>query len=102
MSDPVLVIARAHVRPEDRARFIAAARDCIAATRREQGCLGYDMHESLTDTGHFVAVESWETRADVDRHMAQPHLKLFLAVAGACVSVAPVIEVVEPRSVDRL
>ncbi|WP_332685654.1 putative quinol monooxygenase [Bosea sp. (in: a-proteobacteria)] len=102
MSDPVLVIARAHVRPADRDRFIAAARDCVAATRREQGCLGYGMHESLTEPGHFVCVESWETRADVDRHMARPHLKDFLAVAGTCVSVAPVIEVVVSRSVDRL
>lgn len=102
MSDPVLVIARARVRPADRARFVAAAHDCIAATRQEQGCLGFDMHESLTAPGHFLCLESWETRADVERHMARPYLKAFLAVAGACVSVAPVIEVVEPRSVDRL
>jgi len=102
MSDPVLVIARARVLPAERDRFLAAARDCIAATRREQGCLGYDICESLTDSGHFVSVESWEKRADVDRHMQQAHLQAFLAIAGTCVSAAPVIEVVEPRSVDRL
>ncbi|RXT52605.1 hypothetical protein B6S44_17715 [Bosea sp. Tri-44] len=102
MSDPVLVIARARVIPAERERFIAAARDCIAATRREQGCLGYDICENLTDPGHFVSVESWEKRADVDRHMQQAHLQAFLAIAGTCVSAAPVIEVVEPRSVDRL
>jgi len=102
MSDPVLVIARARVLPAERERFIAAARDCIAATRREQGCLGYDVCENLADPGHFVSVESWEKRDDVDRHMQQPHLKAFLAIVGTCVSVAPVIEVVEPRSVDRL
>lgn len=102
MSDPVLVIARAKVLPQERERFLAAARDCIAATRREQGCLGYHICESLTDPGHFISVENWEKRADVDRHMQQAHLRTFLAIAGTCVSVAPVIEVVEPRSVDRL
>lgn len=102
MSDPVLVIARAQINDGDRERFLAAARDCIAATRREQGCLGYHICESFTDPGHFVSVESWERRADVDRHMQQPHLKTFLAIVGTCVSAAPVIEVVEPRSVDRL
>ena len=102
MSDPVLVIARAKVLPEERERFLAAARDCIAATRREQGCLGYHICESFTDPGHFISVESWENRANVDRHMQQAHLRTFLAIAGTCVSVAPVIEVVEPRSVDRL
>lgn len=102
MSDPIIVIARAQVRPEAIASFIAAAQDCIAATRREQGCLAYDMHESVTTAGRFVSVENWETRADVDRHMRQPHLQAFLAVAGACVESAPVIEVIEPRSLDRI
>lgn len=102
MPEPLLVIARANVRPEARECFAAAARDCVAATRQEPGCLGYHICESLTDPGHFVSVESWEKRTDVDRHMQQAHLKSFLAIAGTCVSAAPVIEVVEPRSVDRL
>lgn len=102
MSNPVLVIARASVRPEARERFAAAARDCVAATRQEPGCLGYDIYESVTEPGQFVSVEAWRARADVDRHMAEPHLQAFLAIAGTCVSAAPVIEVVEPRSVDRL
>lgn len=102
MSDPVIVIARARVRPDALAAFVAAARDCIAATRREHGCLAYDMHESVTEPGHFVFLESWEQREHVDRHMRQPHLLAFLDVAGACVTAPPVIEVIEPRSVDRL
>lgn len=102
MSDPVIVIARARVRPDAHAAFVAAARDCIAATRREHGCLAYDMHESLTEPGLFVSFESWEQREHVDRHMQKPHLLAFLDVAGACVTAPPVIEVIEPRSVDRL
>ena len=102
MSDPVIVIARAQVRPDSRTKFIAAAQDCIQATRRENGCLAYDMHESLTQPGHFVSIESWEERKHVDSHMQQPHLQAFLTVAGACVESPPVIEVIEPRSVDRL
>lgn len=102
MSDPVMVIAKVRVRPDAYAAFVAAARDCIAATRREHGCLAYDMHESVTEPGLFVSVESWEQREHVDRHMRQPHLRAFLDVAGACVTAPPVIEVIEPRSVDRL
>jgi len=102
MSDPVIVIARARIRPETRAAFVAAAQDCIAATRREHGCLAYDMHESITEPGYFVSVESWEQREHIDRHLQQAHLRAFLEIAGACVTTPPVIEVVEPRSVDRL
>jgi quinol monooxygenase YgiN len=102
MSESIIVIARAEVGPEARARFIVAAKDCIAATRREPGCLAYDMHESVSEIGHFVFVERWASRADVDRHMREPHLQAFLTIAGTCVTAAPVIEVVEPRSIDRL
>ncbi len=102
MSDPVLVIARAHVLPDAVERFAVAARACIEATRKEQGCVAYDLFESLSEPGYFVSVEHWESRADIDRHIAAQHTIAFLAVAGACVSVPPVIEVIEPRSVDRL
>lgn len=102
MSDPIIVIARAHVRPESRAKFVAAALECVTATRREHGCLAYDLHESVTEPGHFVFVESWEQREHVDLHMRQPHLRAFLIAAGACVENAPVIEVIAPRSIDRL
>ena len=102
MSDPIIVITRAKIRAGARAEFVAAARECIAATRREHGCLAYDIHESLTEPGQFVSLEGWETRLDVDRHMQQPHLLAFLAVAGTCAEAPPVVEVVESRSVDRL
>jgi quinol monooxygenase YgiN len=102
VSDPFIVIARAEVRPEACEIFIAAAEDCIAATRLEQGCLAYDIHESVTQPGRFVSYESWETRADIDRHMLTPHVVAFLEAARACVTASPVIEVVEPRSIDRL
>ncbi|TCR64880.1 putative quinol monooxygenase [Bosea sp. BK604] len=102
MSDPVIVIARARVMPEARERFLTAAHECIAVTRREHGCLAYDVHESATEPHFFVFLQSWEHREHVDRHFEQPHYRSFLSVAGACVMEPPVIEVIEPRSVDRL
>lgn len=102
MSDPIIVIARARIRPDTRAMFLAAAEDCIAVTRREHGCLAYDIHESVSEPGYFVFLQSWEQREHVDRHFTQPHYRDFLNVAGACVTEPPVIEVVEPRSVDRV
>lgn len=102
MSDPFLVIARIEVRPDAWEIFVAAATACIEATRHEPGCLGYEFHESLTMPCRFVSFESWETRADIDRHMGSEHMVAFLTATRACVTAPPVIEVVEPRSIDRL
>ena len=102
MSEPFIVIARVEIRPDAWELFVAAAAQCIAKTREEQGCLAYEIHESVTQPCRFVSYESWETRADIDRHMAAPHVVAFLEAARACVTAPPVIEVVEPRSIDRL
>ena len=102
MSDPFIVISRIETRPDAWECFVAAAGDCIEATRREQGCLAYEIHESLTQPGRFVSFESWETRADIDRNMRSDHMRAFLDAARTCVTAPPVIEVVEPRSIDRL
>ncbi|PZO03879.1 MAG: hypothetical protein DCF30_01865 [Hyphomicrobiales bacterium] len=73
LSEPFLVISRVDTRPDAWEPFVAAAADCIEATRKEQGCLAYEIHESLTQPGRFVSFESWETRADIDRHMLGSH-----------------------------
>ncbi|KRE17753.1 hypothetical protein ASE63_00680 [Bosea sp. Root381] len=102
MSEPFIVISRVEISPETRKLYVAAVTECIEATRREQGCLAYEIHESLTQPCRFVSYESWETRADIDRNRLSPHVAAFLVTARACFAAPPVVEVVEPRSIDRL
>lgn len=98
----ITVIARAKILADRRDRFIAAARSCIAETRKEAGCLGYDMHESVSEPNSFVFVEEWRDRATVDAHMRMPHLQAFLAVAQTCLAEPPTIEAITPAAKDRL
>ncbi len=48
---------------------------CIEPTRKEDGCVQYDLHESTERPGHFVFYENWTSREALDRHLATPHLK---------------------------
>ncbi|MCZ8186043.1 MAG: putative quinol monooxygenase [Beijerinckiaceae bacterium] len=89
---PVIVIARLKTRADRREAWIAAARTCIEETRKEPGCLSYDMHESVTEPGRFVFVEQWQDRAALERHMTLPHLQTLVAMAAGCVAEAPSIE----------
>lgn len=87
-----IVIARAQVRSDSRETFITAAQACVTATRQEAGCLAYDMYESLTEPGAFVAVEQWESEAAIDAHFLLPHTAAFLEAAAGCVTAPPLIE----------
>ncbi|MFZ4628932.1 MAG: putative quinol monooxygenase, partial [Blastocatellia bacterium] len=44
------VIAYLEVRPGSEAEFLRAAEDVIAATRQEEACLNYDLHQSSTES----------------------------------------------------
>ncbi len=102
MSTPIVVIARIKTRLEARDTWIAAARTCIEETRREAGCLSYDMHESVTEPGSFVFVEQWQDRAALDFHMSTPHLKTVVAAVMSCLAEAPSIEAIADGTRWRL
>jgi quinol monooxygenase YgiN len=97
----VYVVATARIRPEALATFASAAKLCVDATRREAGCVRYDVHASVTEPNTYVFVEEWASRHAVDVHFAAPHTTAFLAVAADCVAEPPTIEIIMAGSVVR-
>ena len=54
----------------------------ITPTRKESGCLNYDLHQSQEDKGLFLFYENWTSRQDLDDHLKTPHLQAFLGKSG--------------------
>jgi quinol monooxygenase YgiN len=98
----IYVIATAHVRPESRDAYLDAARACIAATRKEEGCLDYELHQSVTEPTRFVFVERWTSREALAAHFKADHLQTFRGVAKACITQPTVVEIIAPESVEKL
>ena len=48
-------------------------------TRKEEGCINYDMHQSADEPDKFLFYENWVDKATLDRHLATPHLKDFFS-----------------------
>jgi quinol monooxygenase YgiN len=51
----------------------AELRALIAPTRKEQGCLGFDLHVCVDQPGSFLLHEVWGAREDHTAHMRTPH-----------------------------
>ncbi len=51
----------------------AELRALIAPTRREEGCLTYDLHRALEIPGAFLLHEVWATREHHRLHTKTPH-----------------------------
>ncbi len=57
----------------------------IEPTRREKGCVRYELVQSTTDPGELIFVEEWASAADLEAHLATPH------VAAAASAVLPLL-----------
>lgn len=50
-------------------------------SRRDKGCLRYDMHRSPENPCEFFLYELWNNQEDLDDHLTMPHLVEFMAKA---------------------
>ncbi len=96
----IYVVATLSVRPEARAELIAAAKTCIAETRKEPGNIAYDMYESVTEQTQVVFVEQWENAEALGPHGKADHFRAFGRVAAKCLTAPPKIEIITPANVD--
>jgi quinol monooxygenase YgiN len=96
----IYVVATLTIKPETRAELIAAAKTVIGITRKEKGCILYDLHESMTDPARFVFVEQWETMEDLMAHGGNEHMKPWRKVVKECMSAPTKIEIITPEKVD--
>ena len=97
----IYVVATLKIHPADREALVAAARPCIEGTRREEGCLHYDLHQSVTDPDTYVFVERWTGKDRLQAHTQTPHFKTWRDASRDMIA-ARTIEVITPESVDDL
>ena len=98
----IYVVATSQVKPELRDAFIKGAKECVAATRNEKGCIAYESHASINDPNLFVVVERWETRDDLTAHAKSAHMKVWREVSGPLRVAPPVVEIISDGKVEKL
>lgn len=78
----IRVVATMVAKPGCLEKLRAAATALLAPSRKDPGCLGYDLHQSVEDSATFVFIETWESRELLEAHLRTPHLEAFLPLAG--------------------
>ena len=97
----IYVIATLTCKTNKHTPFLAGARHVIAATRKEDGCVFYDLTQSITEPDVFTFVERWTTREALEAHFKTPHLDAWRKISGACTS-ARVVEIVHAGQIEKL
>ncbi len=80
--DLVTVIASMQAAPGRADALREALTALVEPTRQEDGCVNYDLHESISQPGHFFFYENWESAAQLDAHGGSRHIQDFRSRAG--------------------
>lgn len=97
----IYLIASLKTKPGSTEAIREAVAPCLEATRKEPGCIYYDLFQSLEDPDTLVFVEKWESREALAAHFEMPHL-IAWREAGSPYFVGRTIEVIHPDHVEVL
>jgi quinol monooxygenase YgiN len=76
-SETVTVMAKVEARPEHIEQVKEECLALVTPSRREEGCLTYDLYQAEDDPAVFLFYESWRSREDLERHLESPHCTRF-------------------------
>jgi len=89
MTLPVVAIFTA--KPGFEEKLEQLFRSVVDTTLREEGCISYQINRDMANPRRFVFTEEWESRADLDRHLAAPHLKALSEQVPECIESTDVL-----------
>lgn len=82
MSTPLTLIATLTANPAQQAAVEAGLRELVDASRREDGCLQYDLHRHQDHAHVFVMIEQWRDEQALAAHQQTPHFLHFGQTCG--------------------
>ena len=94
----VHVMASIEVQPEQAQAARTLLAGLAAESRREPGCLSYELFQRPDLPHVFRTVEQWQAAADVEAHMRTPHVGQAIAAGKTMFAAAP--EIVSYTRVD--
>ena len=85
------VIAQIKAKPGQEGQVRQELLSLVAPSRKDVGCLNYDLHQGLDNPALFLFHENWTSKAHLDQHLQQPELQAVLARVGQMVAEPPQI-----------
>lgn len=91
--DSIVIMSVLTSKPGMKDNLNKVLQQMVAPSRKEEGCITYDLHQSLDDPGTFTFYEVWESDKAIQAHIVSEHYKAYKE---------HVDELVEMRHVYRL
>ena len=90
---PLRIVARIKARPDKIGEVRELLCGLVEPTRKEVGCLSYELLQNRKDPTDFTFIEEWESDSVFDRHSTTAHIKAVGPKLKDIVAAAPDIRI---------
>ena len=87
----IIVIARATAKPGDERALEQALRAVAAPTRKQPGCMEFQLLRDASEPSVIVGFERWASEADHQKHLAGPHVRELMRRMAPILAAPPSI-----------
>lgn len=57
-------------------------KDLVELSRKEQGCISYDLYQDESNARILAVIEEWESKQDLDKHKNSEHFTRLVPMIG--------------------
>ncbi len=57
-----------------------------ATHAKDEGCIGYDLHQDNANPAHFLVFENWESKELLQKHIDSEHFQHYVAATEGAVA----------------
>jgi len=90
-ANSLTVVAQIKAKPGKETQVRQELLSLVAPSRKDAGCLNYDLHQAADNPALFFFHENWISKAHLDQHLQKPELQAVLARLGQMVAEPPQI-----------
>jgi len=87
----ITVVAIFEARPDKETELRNALIGLVGPTRKEAGCINYDLHGSSENPRRFLFHENWTTKMALEAHLQSPQIQALLPRVDELCSAPPEI-----------
>jgi quinol monooxygenase YgiN len=79
----ITVVAKIRAKEESTETVKSELLKLVEPTRKEAGCIEYQLYQDIEEPSVFVFYENWESAAELEKHKNTDHYKSYTAtIAG--------------------
>jgi quinol monooxygenase YgiN len=85
----VRVVARISARPDTVNEVRSLLNELIEPTRKEPGCISYELLQNNSDPTDFTFVEEWQSDEAIDAHLGTEHIQSVISRVTGMLAAPP-------------